>query len=171
VVEHPLLVLERDDFRPATAAARCEILPAEVAVIRQARAILDLAFGDPGTAVGVAGPTERDAVAAKLPDDLPQAVMDRIRQGFSVAAGAFTDDGMVASGQHQPVDGVSEIVGVGTLPSARRQGLAAAVTSALVEHAFAHGVDLLLLSAESDPVAAVYERVGFRRIGAAGAAE
>lgn len=170
VVEHPLLVLERHDFRPVTTAARCEILPAEEAVTRQTRAVLELAFGDPGTAIGAAGPAQRDALAAKLPADVPQAVMDRIERGVSVAAGAFTGDGMVASGQHQPVDGTSEIVGVGTLPSARRQGLAAAVTSALVEHAFVHGVDLLLLSAESDPVAAVYERVGFRRIGAAGAA-
>ena len=53
----------------------------------------------------------------------------------------------------------------------RRQGLGAAVTSRLVEHAFANGVDLVLFSAEDDAVAAVYERVGFRRIGHAGAAE
>jgi ribosomal protein S18 acetylase RimI-like enzyme len=171
VVEHPLLVLEPHDFRPAAAAARCDILAAEEAVVRQARAVSSLAFGDPGTAVGVAGPAERDAITADLAADLPRAVADRIRRGVTVAAGAFTHDGMVASGQHQPVGGTSEIVGVGTLPSMRRRGLAAAVTSALVEHAFTHGVDLILLSAESQPVAAVYERVGFRRIGAAGAAE
>jgi predicted GNAT family acetyltransferase len=53
----------------------------------------------------------------------------------------------------------------------RRQGLGAAVTSCLVEHAFAAGVELVLLSAASDDVAAVYERVGFRRIGHAGGAE
>jgi GNAT superfamily N-acetyltransferase len=65
----------------------------------------------------------------------------------------------------------AEIVGVGTLPSMRRRGLAAAVTSTLAEHAFANGVDLILLSAESKAVAAVYERVGFHRLGTAGAAE
>jgi predicted GNAT family acetyltransferase len=53
----------------------------------------------------------------------------------------------------------------------RRQGLAAAVTTRLVEHAFSTGIDLILLSAESDAVAAVYERVGFHRIGHAGSAE
>jgi predicted GNAT family acetyltransferase len=98
-------------------------------------------------------------------------LQDRIRRGVSVTAGAFTDDGMVASGTHQPVGSTTEIVGVGTLPSARRRGLGAAVTSALVEHALDNGVDLVLLSAESDAVAAVYERVGFHRIGHAGAAE
>jgi ribosomal protein S18 acetylase RimI-like enzyme len=171
VVEHPLLILEREAFRPASAEARCEILPADEAVLRQARAVASLAFGDPGTAVGDAGPKERDAKAAEVPDDLIKAVLDRVSRGVSVSAAAFTDDGMVASGQHQPVGATTEIVGVGTLPSMRRRGLAAAVTSTLAEHAFANGVELILLSAETKAVAAVYERVGFHRIGTAAAAE
>ncbi|WP_432881826.1 GNAT family N-acetyltransferase [Kribbella sp. CA-245084] len=171
VVEHPLLVLERDDFRPVVADARLEILSADEDVVRQCRAVADLAFSDPGTAVGTAGPAERDAAAAETADKMVATLQDRALRGVSVSAGAFTDDGMVASGTHQPVDSATEIVGVGTLPSARRRGLGAAVTSKLVEHAFANGVDLVLLSAESDAVAAVYERVGFHRIGSAGAAE
>jgi GNAT superfamily N-acetyltransferase len=171
VIEHPLLILERDEFRPASADARCEILPADDAVLRQARAVASLAFGDPGTAVGEAGPKERDAKADDVPGDLVEAVLDRVRRGVTVPAGAFTDDGMVASGQHQPVGTTTEIVGVGTLPAMRRRGLAAAVTSILAEHAFANGVDLILLSAETKAVAAVYERVGFHHIGTAGAAE
>jgi ribosomal protein S18 acetylase RimI-like enzyme len=171
VVEHPLLVLERDDFRPAVADARLEILSADEDVVRTARAVANLAFSDPGTAVGAAGPAERDAAAAETRDDMVATLCDRVRRGVAVGAGAFTDEGMVASGQHQPVDSTTEIVGVGTLPSMRRRGLGAAVTSTLVEHALSHGVDLVLLSAESDAVAAVYERVGFHRIGSAGAAE
>jgi ribosomal protein S18 acetylase RimI-like enzyme len=171
VVEHPLLVLQRDDFRPVKAEARMEILSADEDVVRTARAVANLAFSEPGTAVGAAGPAERDAAAAETPDDMVATLRDRILQGVAVGAGAFTDEGMVASGQHQPVDSTTEIVGVGTLPSMRRRGLGAAVTSTLVEHALSHGVDLVLLSAESDAVAAVYERVGFHRIGSAGAAE
>ncbi|MEV5967844.1 GNAT family N-acetyltransferase [Kribbella sp. NPDC051952] len=171
VVEHPLLVLDRDDFRPEKADARSEILPAEEDVVRQARAVANLAFSDPGTAVGVAGPAERDTAAAELEDEKVAALVDRASKGVSVNAGAFTDDGLVASGTHQPVGSSTEIVGVATLPSMRRKGLAAAVTTTLVEHAFANGVDLVLLSAETDAVAAVYERVGFHRIGSAGAAE
>lgn len=171
VVEHPLLVLEQDDFRPAKADAQCEILPADDAVLRQARAVAGLAFGNPGTAVGAPGPAERDAAAAEVAGELIAAVLDRVLKGVTVSAGAFTADGMVASGQHQPVGSTTEVVGVGTLPAMRRRGLAAAVTSVLVEHAFDHGIDLVLLSAESDAVAAVYERVGFRRIAHAGAAE
>ncbi|GAB2630759.1 GNAT family N-acetyltransferase [Kribbella swartbergensis] len=171
VVEHPLLILERADFRPAKADARCEILPAEDAVLRQARAVASLAFGDPCTALGEAGPKERDAKAAEVADDVIAAVLDRVRRGVTVAAAAFTEDGMVASGQHQPVGSTTEIVGVGTLPAMRRRGLAAALTSALADHAFTNGADLILLSAETKAVAAVYERVGFHRIGTAAAAE
>jgi len=171
VIEHPLLVMERADLKPVAVDARIEILPADPALVREGRAVQHLAFGDPGTAVGAGGPVERDAAAAELTDELIAGVTDRIARGVTVSAGAFTDDGMVATGQHQPVGPASEIVGVATLPSMRRQGLAAAVTSALAEHAFDNGVELLLLSAESDAVAAVYERVGFRRIGFAGAAE
>ena len=171
VVEHPLLVLERDDFRPVVADARVEILSADEDVVRQCRAVANLAFSEPGTAVGTAGPAERDVAAAETRDEMVATLRDRALRGVAVSAGAFTDDGMVASGTHQPVDSTTEIVGVGTLPSARRRGLGAAVTSKLVEHAFSNGVDLVLLSAESDAVAAVYERVGFHRIGSAGAAE
>ncbi|TCC10612.1 GNAT family N-acetyltransferase [Kribbella soli] len=171
VVQHPLLVLERADFRPAKADARCEILSADEEEVRQARAVAGLAFSEPGTGVGTAGPAERDSAAAEMSTDMVLALQSRALRGVAVTAGAFTDDGMVASGTHQPVDSITEIVGVGTLPSMRRRGLAAAVTSALVEHALDNGVDLVLLSAESDAVAAVYERVGFHRIGHAGAAE
>ena len=45
----------------------------------------------------------------------------------------------------------------------RRQGLGAAVTAALVEHALGRGIETVFLSAADDDVARVYERLGFRR--------
>ncbi|GAA1551562.1 GNAT family N-acetyltransferase [Kribbella lupini] len=169
VVEYPLLVLERADFKPVETAARCEILPADVELLRQARAVANVGFSTPGTDVGEAGAAERDA--HEVSDETAAALLERAEAGVSVTAAAFGDDGMLASGVHQPVGTASEIVGVATLPSARRQGLGAAVTSCLVEHALANGVELILLSAQNDAVAAVYERVGFHRIGHAGGAE
>lgn len=171
VVEHPLLVLDPASFKPTTAAARTTILPAVESVLREARGVANVAFGEPGTAVGSGGVADREAKTAKISAEMSKLFLDRAQAGFSINAGAATDDGLVASGVHQPVGKASEIVGVATLPAMRRQGLAAAVTSCLAEHAFAMGVSLVLLSAESDAVAAVYERVGFRRIGHAGAAE
>lgn len=171
VVEYPLLVLERADFTPVTTALECRILAASEDELRPARAVADVGFGTPGTAIGDGGVEVRDAQLAELKDEVAEALVDRAERGLSVTAGVFGEQGMVASGVHQPVGDTTEIVGVATLPAMRRQGLGAAVTSCLVEHAFASGVELVLLSAESDAVAAVYERVGFRRIGFAGAAE
>jgi ribosomal protein S18 acetylase RimI-like enzyme len=171
VHEYPLLVLERPDFKPVSTLFDCRILPAAVPELREARAVASVGFGTPGTAVGDGGPEARDAEIAAVSDETAAALVERALSGVSITAAAFGEDGMLASGVHQPVGDTSEIVGVATLPAMRRQGLGAAVTACLAEHAFASGVDLILLSAQSDEVAAVYERVGFRRIGAAGAAE
>jgi predicted GNAT family acetyltransferase len=75
-----------------------------------------------------------------------------------------------AVGAHQPLQATSEIVGVATLPAFRRRGLAAAVTTTLVADALERGVTTAFLSADDEDVARVYERIGFRRIGTAGAA-
>jgi ribosomal protein S18 acetylase RimI-like enzyme len=171
VHEYPLLVMERADFKPVTTTLDCRILPAALPVLREARAVASVGFGDPGTAIGDGGAEARDAKLDEIPDETAAALVDRAESGVSVTAGVFGEQGLVASGVHQPVGDTTEIVGVATLPAMRRQGLAAAVTTCLAEHAFASGVDLILLSAESDAVAAVYERVGFHRIGFAGAAE
>ena len=81
-----------------------------------------------------------------------------------VAEGEY---GPAATGMHQPVDGVTEVVGVATLPAVRRQGLGGAVTGALVEDALARGVSTVFLSAGSDEIARVYARLGFRRVATA----
>jgi ribosomal protein S18 acetylase RimI-like enzyme len=171
VHEYPLLVLERADFTPATTSLDTQILPASPDVLRQARAVANLAFGTPGTAIGEGGPAAREAGAAEITDEMIAGLVERAEAGVSITAGVYGEHGIVSSGVHQPVGETTEIVGVATLPAMRRQGLGAAVTSRLVEHAFANGVDLVLLSAEDDAVAAVYERVGFHRIGHAGSAE
>lgn len=98
-------------------------------------------------------------------------LVDRAQRGLSVTAVAIDADGPVASGSYQPIGAMAEIVGMATLPSARRRGLAAALTGVLACHAHAHGVQQLLLSAQSEDVARVYERAGFTRIGTAMAAE
>jgi predicted GNAT family acetyltransferase len=72
---------------------------------------------------------------------------------------------------HVPVGRVSEIAGVGTLPAARRRGLALAVTAALVADAGTRGVETVFLSAGDDDVARIYARLGFRRVATALIAE
>jgi len=63
------------------------------------------------------------------------------------------------------------LTGIAVLPRARRRGLGAAITHALVSDAKVRGVETLFLSARDDAVARVYERVGFVRVGTACIAE
>jgi ribosomal protein S18 acetylase RimI-like enzyme len=64
------------------------------------------------------------------------------------------------------VDGVAELYGVITEPVFRRQGVAGAVCSALLEGFFDEGGRLAFLDAESQPAERVYVRLGFEVIGA-----
>jgi GNAT superfamily N-acetyltransferase len=132
------------------------------------RALAGLAFGSPGTAVGAVGTAERDA--AMRPLDAAEAEHEAARVASSRAAYAIAEtdgDGALAAGGYQRVEHVAEIVGVGTLPLARRRGLGGAVTAALADRALSTGADLVFLSAGSEEIARVYGRIGFRRIGTA----
>ncbi|MET3805740.1 ribosomal protein S18 acetylase RimI-like enzyme [Nakamurella sp. UYEF19] len=168
VVFRPLLVLDHAHFiRPS--ASRTRILAPDDKLLPTARAVADLGFASPGTDIGVAGPSERDALAGSFPAEVLQHMQDRAAAGLTVTAAAFDhgggDQGIVAVGMHQPLGDTSEIVGVATLPSIRRRGWAAAIAGALVEHAFSVGVTRVMLTADSDDVARIYRRLGFRQVG------
>jgi ribosomal protein S18 acetylase RimI-like enzyme len=130
-----------------------------------------VAFGHPGTAVGVAGVTERDKIAARYDAVTIEMLRDRIKAGASVLAAAWGPNGPLAAGSYQLHDGVAEITGIGVLPASRRRGLGAAVTRALAVDALARGADTVFLSATDRLVARIYARLGFREIGTAMIAE
>jgi len=97
---------------------------------------------------------------------------DLMRAGLFGLAGAFDRDGAaLGGGSHNPRGRVTELTGIAVLPRARRQGVGAALTAALVEDAHARGVETVFLSAQDDAVARVYQRVGFVRVGTACIAE
>ncbi|MEU6976024.1 GNAT family N-acetyltransferase [Streptomyces sp. NPDC046371] len=156
VHEHPLMVLTES-------AEETGPLPEGVAV----------------RMVGAADPALENAVAAPYaafgatpaPDAAGQ-VQERIAAGLTRLAAAFDTSGTALSaGQHQPVGAVSEVVGVGTRPEARRRGLGLAVTAALIADARAAGVTTVFLTATDDTVARMYARLGFRTIATALIAE
>lgn len=97
-------------------------------------------------------------------------VRERIADGRTVLMVAVDARGPMAVGSHQPVqvagEWISELVGLGTLAEYRGRGLAAAIASALAEHASAF-CDLVFLSAGDSDAARVYERAGFIRVGTA----
>jgi ribosomal protein S18 acetylase RimI-like enzyme len=156
VIAVPLLILED----PPSPADGVRLLAADDPALPAALAVEQVGFRATGTAVGPEGHAERDA--AEVSPEMLEAVAARIRAGASVTA-VLEDDGPIAVGTLRPLGRTAEIVAVATLPAARRRGLAAAITAALVAHALAQGIETVFLSAADDDVARVYERLGFRR--------
>ncbi|MEH1126031.1 GNAT family N-acetyltransferase [Micromonospora sp. CPCC 206061] len=174
VLEAPLLVLDREALvtpPPDLVTIIDAEAPSFAAHLAARRAVAAVGFSTPGTAAGSAGPTERDIATVPLAEDEVESERQAALAGRRASALVPSPDGVLASGMYQRVDDVAEIVGVATLPSARRRGLAAAVTTALASHALSKGTDLVFLSAGSDDIARVYTRVGFRRVGTACIAE
>ena len=137
------------------------------------RATADVSFTAGGTGTGPEGAAERDAFLGKLDPELVAHLNDRARRGLTINAVAEDPaEGVVAVGSYQPMGEFAEIMAVATLPSARRRGLAGALTALLARHAHDEaGVRTVLLSAQDDAVARIYARVGFQRVGTAHAAE
>lgn len=172
VAAHPLLLLDRPARRaepPAGVTVRA--VPPDEPDLASIVTVPDVAFAHPGTGTGRAGPAERDKLAAERAPERIARMRDLLAAGHSVLAAAFGAEGPLAAGSCQTVDGVSEITGVGTLPSARRRGLGAAVTAQLAALAFGRGTHTVFLSASDEDVARVYTGIGFRRIGTAMIAE
>jgi ribosomal protein S18 acetylase RimI-like enzyme len=174
VLEAPLLVLDREALatpQPLPVTIIDAEAPSFAADLAARRAVAAVGFSAPGTTAGSVGPAERDIATVPLGEDEVGSERRAALAGRRASALVPSPDGVLASGMYQRVDDVAEIVGVATLPSARRRGLGAAVTAALASHALSKGTDLVFLSAGSDDIARVYTRVGFRRVGTACIAE
>jgi ribosomal protein S18 acetylase RimI-like enzyme len=170
VQERPLMVL--DPGRPLPPhllpdGVTLRVLTADDAALPAVLALPRLAFAETGTAVGPAGRKELATVAEELAaDGTVEATRPALRAGHKTLIAAFAPDGTpLAVGHYHPADGTTEIGGIGTLPTARRQGLAAAVTAALAAHARDHGVDTVFLAYAEHAVARIYARLGFRPAG------
>jgi ribosomal protein S18 acetylase RimI-like enzyme len=171
VVEYPLLVHREATAVPVPDGIRIRRLGPEDDAVAGGQVVAQLGFGSSGTAVGEVGGEQRDTLLAARDPVASDQVRNRIADGRSVMVVAEDERGVLCSGLHSPVGDVTEIVGVATLPSARRRGLAAAVTDTLVADALRRRIEVIFLSADSDDVARVYERVGFRRVASTCAAE
>jgi GNAT superfamily N-acetyltransferase len=157
---------------PAVRGVKLRVVEAGEPALVDARAVANVAFEFGGCQRGGPGARQRDEAAARLSAELVAHLHARARAGLTVTAVAESPtEGALAAGSYQPIGAVAEIVGVGTLPAARRRGLAGAVTGLLAWHARQSGVRTLVLSAENDDVGRIYRRAGFRRIGTTHAAE
>jgi ribosomal protein S18 acetylase RimI-like enzyme len=118
-----------------------------------------------------AGPSERDAG-----DPLSSGAVQQAREMFAggdylTAVAESPAEGILATATSQRSGDVAEVVGVATLPSARRRGYASQLTATIAGRLLNDGVNLVFLSAGDDDVARLYTRVGFRRVGTACIAE
>lgn len=96
----------------------------------------------------------------------------QMERDLIAVVGAYDEQGhVVGGGSHAPRGDTTELTGIAVLPRARRHGVGAAITAALVADAHDRGVGTVFLSAGDDAVARVYERVGFVRVGTACIAE
>jgi len=173
VTEHPLMHL--DILLPARPPEGFEVrIVTDEDDLAMLHAVAEVSFSDAGTAVGSAGVEEAEEIVSRGTDAGRLSLMhERLSAGLTVTAAGFdlTTGKPVAVAAHQPVDTMTEVVGVATLPSFRRRGIGAAVTSVLVRDALTRNCHTVFLSADSGAVAHVYEGMGFRRVGTAGAAE
>jgi ribosomal protein S18 acetylase RimI-like enzyme len=165
LVEHPI---GRTD--PAVGAT-VRLVDPESATFRHdfgmARAVGAVGFGAAGTDVGAAGTEQRDEAYAAQDEARLIAGGHNLRLPLFAQVLVETGDGVVATGGMQGAHGCAEIVGVATLPSVRRRGLAALATAALARYALDSGADTVFLSAMSDDVARIYGRLGFAQVGTA----
>jgi len=91
-----------------------------------------------------------------------------IESGHLITVGSYDESGrLVGGGSTAPRGEVTELMGIGVLPMARKQGRGGSITRALVSAARSRGVVTAFLSAASDDAASVYRAVGFERVGTA----
>jgi ribosomal protein S18 acetylase RimI-like enzyme len=172
VAAHPLLVLGELRPRPVLPAGlSVRVISPDDADLGRIVATPEVAFAHAGTSIGMAGPAERDKLAAEQDPATIAMMRQRLAAGHSILVAAFDAEGPLAAGSCQSVGTVAEITGVGTLPSARRRGLGAAVTAELAQRALAGGTRIVFLSAADDATARMYETLGFHRVGTAMIAE
>lgn len=168
----PLMVLREPMKAAEPAGAHVRMVSPDDPLLAMATAVANVGFATPGTDIGTTGIAERDENAGRMTPERLDFLRSRMSGGLTMTAVAIDDQlGPMSVGSHQPVDGVTEIVGVATLPAARRCGYGAAVTARLVADARERGVTTIFLSAGSDDVARMYARLGFERVGTSCIAE
>ncbi|MGZ6696406.1 MAG: GNAT family N-acetyltransferase [Solirubrobacteraceae bacterium] len=171
VESHPLLVLGEPLAPAPVPGVALRLLDADDHALAATEAAIAVGFGAPGTGVGEAGAREREREQAVRDPRVDHFMRHQIRAGHVVMAVAEDDHGPVAGGTALPRGDVAELVGIATLPAARRRGIAALVVAALVDAVAARGVTTTFMGAADEAVARVYERVGFHVVATACEAE
>jgi ribosomal protein S18 acetylase RimI-like enzyme len=150
----PLFTCTREQLRPADAVPGLTIdtltSMSPLAAIQETLDVNERGF-DPGY---TASATEQQAANFRRTLVTARAFTAHLN-GETVAGGMY----------HTPLDGVTQFSGIATLEPYRQRGIAAALTTVMIETAFAAGVDFVYLAAANAPARRVYERLGFQSAG------
>ncbi len=167
VDETPLMVLGERRLTRAPDEVRVRMIgPDDEEAFVASNAVARVAFDD--SSANDAGAEARDQ--ARRPPS--STALSLLHAGTArVAVAEHPQHGVVAGGRHIEREGVTEVVGVATLPAFRRTGLAAAVTQLLIDDALDRGCSTVFLTASSPAVAALYSGLGFERVGTGYVAE
>ena len=100
--------------------------------------------------------------------DEPDATDDEVddwrgrRRGGVALLGLLDGEPVAVAAATPPLDGLTEVAGIGVLGQARRRGIGGAMTAAAARAAADLGAEIAFLSPGSGGAQSVYERVGFR---------
>ena len=152
IEECPLLVLPVDAAARATGPGRYVDLEPDDPDLGWVSGAQDAAFGEADEVVEGKVGRRRELIA----------------DGSLVVVAAYDESGrVIGGGSAAPRGGTSELMGIATIPSARRRGHGAAITGALVAAVRRRGVHQVFLSAASDDAASIYKAIGFERVATA----
>lgn len=99
--------------------------------------------------------------AGEVSDQQAQDFLDGLHPGRAFLAQWHAQPvaaGMVTA----PIDGLTELVGVATIPAFRKRGIGAAIVHEALRWAFAQGVEAVYLTAADPRAGQIYARAGFR---------
>ena len=149
---YPLLVCDPQSFR---AAPRVHGL-----------AISQLAVDSPSADLQDFVVIERQGFGHRVTEEVTEDDCEDLRDAMRRGGLAFLArlDGRLAgvASCTAPLDGLTELTGIATLPAFRRLGIATAITATAAQVAFGRGVEAAFLTAGDAQAGCVYQRAGFR---------
>jgi ribosomal protein S18 acetylase RimI-like enzyme len=112
------------------------------------------------------GAEQARAEAFGGPSHGPGGLRRTLKYGGVVAAARDSASGAIvgAGTAMPPIDGISELTGIGVRPDFRRRGIAGALTARLTREAFDKGVTLVWLTPGGKEAERIYARAGFTAV-------
>lgn len=147
---NPLMVCNPDTFRPARPVPELAIKTLDQhAPLAEARRFLEIQLQG-FSAENDEPVSEQDARALLAGLSTGRLLLAEL-SGQAIAVGLYS----------ALQDGITEAMGISTLPDFRRRGIGSLLTSCLVKQALASGAEIVVLSAADERAGRVYQALGF----------